>query len=343
MTTSPTTEPIPVLDPEVVGAELAAVEKSAALPEDSAVALRGEFADYYNGIVTLRESAATVKKPDDATHQKIAREVRLGLRRIRCDVENTRKALKADSLARGKAIDGFANVLKYLCEPIEEKLLAVEQYAERQEAARVAALAAERTAALVAQGADPSSYNLGAMDDATWQHVLLGAYRIRKDREEAARQAEAERVAREQADRIAREKAEADAAEARALAEKERKAREASEAKAAKEREAADAALAKERAALEKAQHEADEARAKEQARIRAERDAQDAKDRAEKEEAERAARAPDRDKLLTLAAELRSTVIPSMKTAAGKGVAAVIAQKVMELAAFVERGAKGL
>jgi hypothetical protein len=53
-----------------------------------------------------------------------------------------RKSLKEESLKRGKAIDGYANVLKYLCEPIEDKLFEIEQYAERKEAARVAALAA---------------------------------------------------------------------------------------------------------------------------------------------------------------------------------------------------------
>ena len=153
-------ELIEVLKPEIVKSELTKVEKSAGVSDDTALVLRDQFRGFYIEIAEWRQKARMVTKPEDATHQKIARDVRLGLRKVRCEIENARKALKADSLARGKAIDGFANVLKYLCEPIEEKLLAVEQYAERQEAARISAIVAERSRAIANEEADPTAYNI---------------------------------------------------------------------------------------------------------------------------------------------------------------------------------------
>ncbi|HUT23500.1 MAG TPA: hypothetical protein VM492_04070, partial [Sumerlaeia bacterium] len=301
MSKEPTTtiivEPI---DPEKIGTELATVEKTSGISEDSAVALRDQFADFYNGIVEWREKAALVTKPDDPTHQKIAREVRLGMRRVRCDMENTRKSMKAESLARGKFIDGVAGILKLECDKVEEKMMAVEQYAERQEAARIAEIVRERTASLVGVEADPTAYNLAAMDDDTFRLVLDAARKRQAERIEAERRAEAERVAREQADRIAREKAEKEAAAARAEAERERKAREIAEDEAKKKQDEgermlrrmtarADANLAAEREAREKAEREARAARQAEFDRIAREKAAEAARVKAEREAAEKA------------------------------------------------------
>jgi membrane protein involved in colicin uptake len=344
---------VETLVPEVVGQQLAEVEKSSGISDDSAVALRDQFSSYYEQIVDWREKAVMVTDPADAVHQNLARDIRLGLKRIRCDVETTRKTLKADSLARGKAIDGFANVLKYLCEPIEERLLAVEQYAERQKEMRITALQTVRVQALTFAGADPLSiaaYNLGIMDEPTFNAVLAGEKQKKADREEAVRKAEAERVAREQADRIAREKAEKEAAKARAEAEKERKARavseakakadrEAAEASARAEREAADAKLAKECEAREQAEREAAEAKRKEEERVAAEKAAEDAKRVA----SEKAARAPDREKAMAFAQDVRNLTIPKAATAAGKRVVNVIADKRDAFANWIEQVAKTL
>ena len=302
---------IEVLEPEIVGQQLKAIEKSAGLAEDRALALRGEFAPFYNSIVEWREKAALVTKPEDETHQKIAREVRLGLRKVRCEVENTRKALKADSLARGKAIDGFANVLKYLCEPVEEKLLAVEQYAERQEAARIAALVQERIAALAAVEADPTAYNLGQMDDETFALVLAAAKKRQAERVEAERKAESDRIAQEKADADERE---------RVRAENERLKKEAAEreAEAAKERARVDAERRKEReAAATKARELESKAKAERDAREKVEREVAAAKAKeaarvkAEVEAKAKAERAPDKEKILAYADSLMS-VLPA-------------------------------
>lgn len=374
---------IEVLEPEVVKAQIEQVEKTSGINQDSALALRNEFADYYAGIVEWRKKAEMVTKPDDSTNQKIARDVRLGLRKIRCDVENTRKALKTDILSRGKAIDGFANVLKYLCEPIEEKLMAVEQYAERQEADRIAAIQAERITLIVAEDADPSAYNLGVMDDDTFALVLAGAKKKREDREAEAKRIEAERVVKEQADRLAREKAEKEAAEARAQAEVERKAREAAEAKAKaervaaekakheaeakakderdaielkakKEREAieekakaerakADAALKAEREAREKLQREANEARQREAQRIADEQAAKQELADLERENAEKSARAPDKSKIKQFASQVRFMIKVECRTVAGKRVAEEVNEKIKLFADWIDAQAETL
>lgn len=335
---------IPVLDPDVVTTELVKVEQAAGINNEAAMELRGQFASFYNDIVTLREQALTITDPTNSIQQKMAREVRLELKSVRCAVENARKTLKADSLARGKAIDGFANVLKYLCEPVEEQLAAVEQYAERQAAARIAALVDERKSKMQAEGADQTTldaYNLGVMDDATFNIVLAGLVSARMQREEAARKAEADRIAREQADRIAREKAEAEAARLREEAAKREKAiqaereaaakkqreieakvkaeRDAAEAKARIEKAKADAKLAAEREAREKAEREIAEAKRKEQARVDAEKAAAAAKAKAEREAAEKAERAPDKEKLRVFGETLAAIPLPEMTTAAGK------------------------
>jgi len=366
MSKEPTTtiivEPI---DPEKIGTELATVEKTSGISEDSAVALRDQFADFYNGIVEWREKAALVTKPDDPTHQKIAREVRLGMRRVRCDMENTRKSMKAESLARGKFIDGVAGILKLECDKVEEKMMAVEQYAERQEAARIAEIVRERTASLVGVEADPTAYNLAAMDDDTFRLVLDAARKRQAERIEAERRAEAERVAREQADRIAREKAEKEAAAARAEAERERKAREDVEAEAERKRKvaealraaeilkanadarkakaAADAKLAAEREAREKAEREARDARKAEFDRIAREKAEAAAREKAEREAAEKAARAPDREKIMALVRVILDIELPKMTTDAGCDAMVEIGAKRDGFACWIENHAEAL
>jgi hypothetical protein len=345
---------IEVLVPELVGKQLADVEKTAGVAEDTALALRGQFADFYNEIVEWRGKAAMVTKPEDVTHQKIAREVRLGLRGVRCNIENTRKSLKADSLARGKAIDGFSNVLKYLCEPIEEKLLAVEQYAEHQEAARIAALVAERTSTLASEGVDPTAYNLGVMDDNTFTLVLAGIRKSKQDQIEAARKAESERIEREHAEAMERERirkeneqlkkeaAERDAKERaeRAKVEAERQAER--DAAAKKQREVEAKAKA-ERDAREKLEREAVEAKRKEEARIAAEKAEIEAKEKSELAAKKKAARAPDKEKLKAFANSILEVPAQTMSSADGLAMMNEIVKKQNSFFAWIIQQAETL
>ena len=84
---------IEALNPEIVGTELAKVESQVGLGQDEALALRSTFGTYYDDITKLREQAATITDPEDRTQQKLARTVRVGLKKVRCEVERVRKSL----------------------------------------------------------------------------------------------------------------------------------------------------------------------------------------------------------------------------------------------------------
>jgi len=220
---------------------------------------------------------------------KLFRESRLALRELRIEVENKRKTLKEDSLRRGKAIDGIANVFKALVVPIEEYLEEQEKFAERFEAQRIAELGAKRFDMLSEYGDATCFSNLGTMDDGAFS-VLLDNMRLAKEaREAAAKKIEQERIEREAAEaaeqarqkelarleaiRIEEERQKREA-ELKAAKEKAEKELAAQKAKAKKEREAAEALAKAERERHEAEQREM-EARAAEEKRI-----AQDKADR---------------------------------------------------------------
>jgi hypothetical protein len=183
--------------------------------------------------------------------------------------------LKEESLRRGKAIDGIYNVLEYLVTPLEEQLLAMEQFAERKEAARLDEQLIERQKALTYYGYPTvDAGTLRAMEDEQFQKILSDAQLMAEAKQREAERVELERLAKERAEAEERERlaaenarlqAEAAAREAQLLAE-----RQAAE-QAAKV--AAEAAAAEKRAALAKAKEErlAAEAKAREEAAAREE------------------------------------------------------------------------
>lgn len=208
---------------------------------------------------------------------------------------------------------------------------------------------------------------------------IEAARKAEAERVERERQAEAARIAKERADaeererqrieneRLKREAAvrEAALAEERrvaavAAAEAKRKADEAEEAarkerarieaenaaKLAEQRRAADEAAAKAKA---EANRLAEIARVEREAREKLEREAKAIADReaarkaAEVAEAERAAHAPDREKLASFAALLRTVELPEMATRKGKTAAAQIVSQISVLIRLVETHAENL
>ena len=358
---------------------LARIDTTGLEPE-SALALRTAFETMFADaeVWAARAKEIRVTRSDQVREMKLARESRLALREIRVRAEHARKRLKEDSTRRGKAIDGIANVLKDLVEPIEAYLLEQEQFAERAEAARKQQLRLAREEALRALGTDPVAYaNLGETSEEVWELTLRSAQEARGAREEAAKQAElvrveAERIAAEkretarqeaarvEAERAAREEAQrAEAERLKAeLAEQER-ARAAERHAAAKERAAREEAAAAEKALLE------EELRAKEADRLAAEKVAAAEYDRLRQEaEAQRralaeatareeqaakerelaaaqaaeAALAPDRTKLVAFAGMLRGLKPLPLATERGKKAGAKIDEQLAKLAAWVEK-----
>lgn len=322
------------------------------LEPDSATMLRSAFEAMFADADRWCASARAIRVTSESQKRemKMARESRLALREIRVNGEKARKRLKADIVLQGKAIDGIANVLKALIEPIEAHLLEQETFAERAEEARRDALRAARTEVLVAYGADPGAYvNLGSMADETWDLTIANARAAHEARVEAEKQAEAirleaERLAteRREAERAAAAKAEAERLEREKAVKVEREAAAAERVRLEREAQATrDAAEAETRKAREEADRAAAELAAERKAT--ADREAAE-KAAAEKAESDRKAAAaaaelaPDREKLAAFAASIRALAIPTLTTARGKAAGAKVAEQLVRMAAWIEK-----
>lgn len=299
--------------------------------------------------------AIKVTSIDQKAEMKLARTIRLELKGVRVAAEKTRKALKEDALRMGKAIDGVNNLLLAAIVPLEKHLEEQEQFGERL-------LEAERQATLARRTAELAPYlsegqlvpALDVMSAEQFSSYLEDAKTLHATKIEAAKRAEAERIAKEQAEaaererlRIENEKLRQEAAEreakakadrekmqqeAREQAEKERQERAAIQAKADAERKAVEAKAQEEREAREKLEREIAEAKAAEQAALAAAAKA-----------AKKAARAPDKAKALAFAGTVRALKAPEASTTEGKAVMAEITAKIEGFAKWIETQASNL
>ena len=350
-----------VLEPEVLPKEALAVVADAGLPATAAAQLKEKFLAMFADAEVWVAEAKAIQVTDAAQVELIerARDMRLKLSKIRCNAERTRKSLKEESLRTGRAIDGIANVLKALIEPVEAHLAAQEEFAARQAEERRNALRAARAAALgpfCEGGVWSGTLDLSALEQDDFEVLLAGTEARCKARLDAAKKAEAERAAAERAasaererlrvenerlrqegvareaaaaierDRIAKErlaesrKAEAEAARLRLQAENERKLR-----------EQAEAAARAERAATE--------------ARAKAERDRILAEQAAAIAEAGRAAKAPDREKILAFAAAVDglNARIPALASEKGRAFETALRMQVAKFHQWVCKSAESL
>lgn len=313
-----------VITPEVMPKEALQIIEQTGVENSTATQLREAFVTMFADAEKWLAQAKAIKVTDvsQTRDMKLAREMRLALRQIRCDAENTRKRLKADALAKGKAIDGIANVLKALVEPVESYLQEQEDFAKRVEEQKREELRQARTLALSAyMDLTGTSFDFAMMQQEQFDAMLTGA-KMKKEAEEAAAQKleqmrieeearlrkEAEDKARLEAEQREKERLERERLlkEAQDKAQEEAKKRLEAERKAKAEREKAEEARKKaeaEQAEIRaKAEREAAEAKAKadaEQAKIQAKLDAErkerermqaeiDAKAKAEREKKEK-------------------------------------------------------
>ena len=328
--------------PEILEPEVMPAEGPTALPNEALVILRETGVEQstatqlrvaFNAMFGQAERwlgqarAIRVTDVSQVREMKMAREVRLSLREIRCEAEKTRKRLKSDALAKGKAIDGIANVLKALIEPVETYLQEQEDFAKRVEEQRVAALNESRKLALSAyMDVSNLSENLAAISQEQFDAMLYGAQQKRVREAEAA--AEAERLRLEDIERARKE------------------------AEALEEKRKAELAVARKRAAEEararlEAQRVADLEKM-ERMRVQAELAKKEEAERAAKAEADRqaaereaaarrAAQAPDREKVLAFAGAVRLLEVPALVSAAGVKAQAELAAKVEGFARWIE------
>jgi DNA repair exonuclease SbcCD ATPase subunit len=321
-------------------------------PEALAIADNFEVTKAKIAALKQKYTGLTIAGIEDRKGYEMVHAARMELRGYRTATEKIRKALKEESLARGRKIDSVAKELTGLLLEIETPLDAEESRidAERerikQEKQREAdAKLQKRIEALQAVGAPFVLSELVQMTDTQFGFVLASATDAWEAKEAARKDAEAkakafeEQQAREAAERAERERKEREAKEAAEAAERARiKAEQEAEAKRlAEEREA----IRKEREAIE-AQKRAQEQQAREQ-RIREEEAAKakaeaERKAREEAEAKERAAAAekarqeaeakrlaeieaarPDADKIRALAQVVREIALPKLSTPAGQ------------------------
>jgi len=352
-----------ILPPESRESIALTIPNADQLPPSMLSNIRDGFQSAFEQAESWREKALAIRVTSlaDTQAMKEAREMRLALKGVRIGGEKSKTALKSDILTMGRAIDGVYNLLLAAIQPLERHLEEQEKFAERLAEQERQRRLTERTEALQpyleAGQAVPA---LDVMTDDQFAKYLDDAKLLRAAKIEAAKKAEAERIAREQAEAAERErlrienerlraeaaereakaKAEREAAEKaqREAAEKARKEREAIEAKAKAEREAAERELARIKAESEAAAAKESGLRAKLEAELAAKRAAEAAKAKAEAAAAKKAAAAPDKTKLLTIAASVRAITFPTVSTPEAAAVLADIEAKRESFAKWIEQ-----
>jgi colicin import membrane protein len=320
--------------------------RSAKPPEEEFAALE---ADASLTLASAEKIIVTDVSQVDAMKQ--AREVRLDLRKLRVAVERRHKELKAFYLEGGRRIDRIKNALVPHLEREEARLLACEQFRER-EAERIRQELTDRRRQALEPFGFPGvdSMNLAAMTGEEFGILLDQAAQLQEARKAAAEKAAAEKAAAEQAaaEEAARVRAEnerlrVEAAKAR---EAEREAKLLLQAAAAAER-AREAAAKQEAEARVKAEREAAEAAAAERAREAAAKQEAEARVKAEREAAEAAAAAPDAEKMAAVAGELRALLDRlqqvTMQGRAGMDILATVRARVFDAVSIAAAGAKKL
>ena len=292
--------------------DLTTITKS--LPTGSASDLQAAFMPYFERADEWRDKAMTIKVTslNQKKEMQQAREARLALKDIRVNTEKVRVKLKEDSLRTGKAIDGMANIIKYLIAPIEQHLEDQEKFAERlAEQERAAARDLRECEAGKYLPDFPQSIDLGAIDEQEFAKLLKFAKAQFEAREETAQRLENERIEREQREvsereamRLENERLLSEREQQEALIAAERLEREKVEKEAA-------AKLAVERAENDRLRMEAEAKERAERDRIRMEKELRMEKERA-------ASEAPDMEKLKEFRLALFNVTFPQMATEAG-------------------------
>lgn len=338
----------------------------------------GTFIPLAEEAAALIETAKGIEvtDPSQAKAIKQSGEVRVELKKVRCRVENSRKALNADALTRTKFINALAAHIESYIEPEETRLKEQEKIAERIEQERFAALMQDRRAKLAEFGFDTPIANLGEMKEPAFVEMLEGVklqFEKRKaaavKAEEDRKTADAARAAEEAAERarvnrgrereramlpllppgarldldslagMTAEEFDADLANTRAAYEDRQTA-----ARREHERLAAEAEKARKEQEAAEAQAAADrKAREKAEAELKAKRDAE-ARAAAEAERVRKAAAmAPDAEKLRAFAAEIRALAMPTVGAAEARDIAEIGKQNLDAVAEWVEGMAAGL
>lgn len=319
--------------------ELATIVKDSGLSQESKVEeLMKSFTGYFDSARKLADGAKDIVVTDESQSDLMveARTKRIELKNLRGEVEKRRKELKEQSLREGRAIDGVSNVIKALIVPVEQHLEKQEKYAEVKEQERLEKRYQERVESLSGVVDDISLYNLKGMSDSAFEKLLNDAKKIKQDQIEAEKKVEEERIEAEKKEREEQEKTRQENIKLKKEVEKR-------EAAATKVRLAQEKKLNAERGKRElaekrmKAQKEAQEKKEREA------REAEEARKKQEEESKRQAILAPDKDKLISLAAEIDKFTLPAVESKEAGDIVTDVGNKLENISAFLRTKAKTL
>jgi len=293
-----------------------------------ALQLQEIFVPFFEKAEGWKQKAMSIKVDDidQVEEMENARIARLELKKIRVEVEHKRKGLKEEIVSKGKAIDGMANVIKYLIEPIERHLKEQEDFAKIQEERRKEELFQSRVSKLQKYDVNTSLFNIREMEEEQFDGLL-------KDSKEAF-ELKAEKAKQEEQARIEEQKRQAKENEKMRL-ENERLKKEAQEREAELEAE-----RKKAEAEREEQQRLASELKAKKEAEEQARLEAEAIKNRLEAEKAEQMRQqelAPDKDKLNSLAVTITKLEMPEVSSEEAKKVIAGVVELLNETSSFIK------
>ena len=169
--------------------------------EETALKLNNSFSPFFEQAIEWKEKAESINvtNSDQVQEMTISREIRLALRGIRTDSDKKRKELKEASLREGRAIDGMANIIKFLIVPIEEHLQKQEDFVKIQREKEIEELNESREHELQKYEIDTSFYNLGEMPEEGYTQLLESAKFSFETKKKADQEIEKKRVEREKA------------------------------------------------------------------------------------------------------------------------------------------------
>jgi len=188
--------------------QIAQIVNAESVEESTALSITGSFESFVTQANdwSAKAKALVVTDISQTAEMKQAKESRLALRRIRINMEEKHKELKADSLSRGRALDGVKRFIKGKIEPLESHLKEQEEFADRYLEEMRQKKIVERTQSLANEtDMDSSMLNLGAMTDEQFATTLQQGKDAREGRIKREQEAEAERLAEIKAEQDKRE------------------------------------------------------------------------------------------------------------------------------------------
>jgi hypothetical protein len=333
-----------------------------------------------DALVSIYENLIKSELSPDVCKQ--AKEVRLKLVKVRTGIADVHKTQKAFFLAAGRFVDAWKNKETLPVEQMEAKLSEIENYYINLEKERVAKLQLDRLV-LVGKYTDSPAPNLGEMSDDVFNAYLTGCKVAYDAKIEAEKQAENARIEAERKTQLHNERRnktirlveyidnyeslyfgdmeDADfmaivngaiekrtaheAEQARIKAENERLQKEAERKEKEHEAERKKQAdiLAKQQAEAKKIQDEKDAENAKLKADLKAKEEKEAAELKAKQAAERKAANAPDKTKLIELAAQIEALKMPDINTDVAKQILADVKTLLGKVTVFIHEKSETL